>query len=120
MADWTHHRASINGIEMHYVTQGEGPLVVLLHGFPHTWFSWRHQIGALAAAGYRVVAPDLRGMGQTDVPEALEEYRVDRVVADVADCSTISANSRRCSRVSTSGSSSPTTSRSNTPTASAD
>ncbi|WP_238782306.1 alpha/beta fold hydrolase [Prescottella equi] len=68
---------------MHYVTEGEGPLVVLLHGFPHTWFSWRHQIGALADAGYRVVAPDLRGMGQTDVPDRLEDYRVDNVVADI-------------------------------------
>ncbi|WP_232244861.1 alpha/beta fold hydrolase [Prescottella equi] len=68
---------------MHYVTEGEGPLVVLLHGFPHTWFSWRHQIGVLADAGYRVVAPDLRGMGQTDVPDRLEDYRVDNVVADI-------------------------------------
>ncbi|BCN66892.1 hypothetical protein RE943_03650 [Prescottella equi] len=83
MANWTHHRARINGLDMHYVTEGEGPLVVLLHGFPHTWFSWRHQIGALADAGYRVVAPDLRGMGQTDVPDRLEDYRVDNVVADI-------------------------------------
>lgn len=83
MANWTHHRARINGLDMHYVTEGEGPVVVLLHGFPHTWFSWRHQIGVLADAGYRVVAPDLRGMGQTDVPDRLEDYRVDNVVADI-------------------------------------
>ncbi|MBT2269874.1 alpha/beta fold hydrolase [Rhodococcus erythropolis] len=83
MRNWTHHRAQINGLDMHYVEEGDGPLVVLLHGFPHTWFSWRHQITALAAAGYRVVAPDLRGMGQTSVPPNVEDYRVDNVVADM-------------------------------------
>jgi len=60
MADWTHHNASVNGIRMHYVEAGSGPLVVLCHGWPESWYSWRHQIRALAAAGYRVVAPDMR------------------------------------------------------------
>lgn len=83
MRNWTHHHARINGLDMHYVEEGEGPPVVLLHGFPHTWFSWRHQITALAAAGYRVVAPDLRGMGQTTAPEQVEDYRADRIVADI-------------------------------------
>lgn len=84
MRNWTHHHANINGLDMHYVEEGEGPLVVLLHGFPHTWFSWRHQISALAEAGYRVVAPDLRGMGQTQAPAAVAAYRADQVVADLA------------------------------------
>src|SRR5262245_60757217 len=63
MAGWTHRYARINGLDVHYVEQGNGPLVVLLHGFPHLWFSWRHQIGPIADAGFRVVAPDMRGMG---------------------------------------------------------
>lgn len=83
MRNWVHHRVWINDLETHYVEEGEGPLVVLLHGFPHTWFSWRHQISALAAAGYRVVAPDLRGMGQTGAPENLEDYRAEQIVADM-------------------------------------
>ncbi|WP_031465310.1 alpha/beta fold hydrolase [Sciscionella sediminilitoris] len=83
MRDWTHHYARLNGIDAHWVEQGSGPLVLLLHGFPHTWFSWRHQITALAGAGYRVVAPDLRGMGQTSAPEAVEEYGADRITADL-------------------------------------
>ncbi|WP_427004898.1 alpha/beta fold hydrolase [Pseudarthrobacter sp. H2] len=83
MRNWTHHQARINGLDMHYVEEGDGPLVVLLHGFPHTWFSWRHQISALAAAGYRVVAPDLRGMGQTDAPWSVADYRCDNIVRDI-------------------------------------
>ena len=55
MAGWSHRYAKINGLDVHYVEQGTGPLVVLLHGFPHTWFSWRHQIGPIADAGFRVV-----------------------------------------------------------------
>src|ERR1700726_2315167 len=60
-----------NGIRMHYVEAGQGPLVVLCHGFPESWYSWRHQIAALAEAGFRVVAPDQRGYGQTDRPAAI-------------------------------------------------
>ena len=66
--NWTHHHATINGINMHYVEQGEGMPVVLCHGFPHLWFSWHWQITDLAGAGYRVIAPDMRGMGQTEAP----------------------------------------------------
>lgn len=83
MAGWSHRYAKINGLDVHYVEQGTGPLVVLLHGFPHTWFSWRHQIGPIADAGFRVVAPDMRGMGQTSGPSDHREYVPDRIVADV-------------------------------------
>src|SRR5437868_5371474 len=64
----THHNASVNGVRLHYVEAGDGPLVVLLHGFPEFWFSWRRQIPALAAAGFRVLAPDLRGYNESDKP----------------------------------------------------
>ncbi len=67
-----HHFAYSNGIRIHYVEQGEGPLVPLCHGWPEAWYSWRHQMPALAAAGYRVVAPDQRGYGLTDAPNAVE------------------------------------------------
>jgi pimeloyl-ACP methyl ester carboxylesterase len=73
----------INGIHMHYVEQGEGMPVVLCHGFPHLWFSWRRQISALAAAGYRVIAPDMRGMGQTEAPPDPADYDIDHITADL-------------------------------------
>ena len=83
MGHWAHRYAHLNGIRVHYVEQGAGPLVVLCHGFPHLWFSWRHQLPALAAAGWRVVAPDMRGMGQTDAPAAPSAYDVDHTVGDL-------------------------------------
>ena len=58
---WIHREAIVNGVRLHYVEAGNGPLVVLLHGFPEFWYAWRHQIPALASAGFRVIAPDLRG-----------------------------------------------------------
>ncbi|XVS63479.1 alpha/beta fold hydrolase [Actinosynnema sp. CA-299493] len=79
----THRFVETNGIRMHIAEQGEGPLVVLLHGFPESWYSWRHQLPALAAAGYHAVAPDLRGYGQTDRPEAVEKYSQLHLVGDV-------------------------------------
>jgi pimeloyl-ACP methyl ester carboxylesterase len=72
-----------NGIGMHYLEAGEGPLVLLLHGFPELSFSWRHQIEVLAEAGYRVVAPDQRGYGQTDRPENPEEYTLCHLAGDI-------------------------------------
>ena len=81
--NWTHHHANINGIHMHYVEQGQGVPVVLCHGFPHIWFSWHRQITALAAAGYRVIAPDMRGMGQTEAPAEPEAYDIDHITADL-------------------------------------
>ena len=79
----SHRFVQTNGIQTHFVEQGEGPLVVLLHGFPETWYSWRHQLPALAAAGYHAVAPDLRGYGQTDRPDAVEKYSQLHLVGDV-------------------------------------
>ncbi|MDZ7645039.1 MAG: alpha/beta hydrolase [Woeseiaceae bacterium] len=74
-----------NGIRLAVHEAGDGPAVLLLHGFPELAFSWRHQLPALAAAGYRAVAPDLRGYGGSDKPAAVEAYRMDRLLADVAD-----------------------------------
>lgn len=65
---WTHRAVSANGIRLHVAEIGDGPLVVLLHGFPEFWWSWRHQLTGLAAAGFRVVAADLRGYGDSDKP----------------------------------------------------
>jgi pimeloyl-ACP methyl ester carboxylesterase len=78
-----HRFAQVNGIRMHYAEQGEGPLVVLVHGFPESWYSWRHQLPAIAAAGFRVVAPDMRGYGQTDVPADVASYTIMHLVGDV-------------------------------------
>jgi pimeloyl-ACP methyl ester carboxylesterase len=83
MAEWVHRYARVNGLDMHYVEQGEGPLVILAHGFPQTWFSWHHQIPAIAAAGYRVVAFDQRGMGQTSAPTDPAEYDVPHTAGDL-------------------------------------
>ncbi|HTV97369.1 MAG TPA: alpha/beta hydrolase [Steroidobacteraceae bacterium] len=83
MAKWLHRYARINGLHTHYVEQGAGPLVVLCHGFPHLWFSWRHQIGPLAGAGWRVVAPDMRGMGQTEAPPDPSAYDCEHTVGDL-------------------------------------
>lgn len=80
---FAHRFATVNGIRMHYVEEGRGPLVILLHGYPFLWYLWRHQIKALAAAGYRVVAPDQRGYGQTDCPQEVDSYDITHLVGDV-------------------------------------
>src|SRR5436190_749709 len=67
-----HRTVETNGIRMHVAEQGTGPLVILCHGSPESWYSWRHQLGALAAAGFHAVAPDMRGYGHTDAPAELE------------------------------------------------
>jgi pimeloyl-ACP methyl ester carboxylesterase len=72
-----------NGIRMHFIEQGEGPLVLLCHGWPELGYSWRHQLPALADAGYRAVAPDLRGYGHTDAPDAIEAYGIMHLVGDL-------------------------------------
>jgi len=80
----SHHRISVNGVELHYVEAGHGPLIVLLHGFPEFWYSWRNQIPALAGAGFRVVAPDLRGYNESSKPPHVDDYRLTAVATDIA------------------------------------
>jgi pimeloyl-ACP methyl ester carboxylesterase len=70
----THRMIQANGIHLHIAEQGEGPLVVMCHGFPECWYSWRHQLAALSAAGFHAVAPDMRGYGQSDRPEAIDQF----------------------------------------------
>jgi len=72
-----------NGIRMHYVEAGSGPLVVMLHGFPESWYSWRHQLPALAGAGFHAVAPDMRGYGQTDRPQPVDAYDIFQLAGDI-------------------------------------
>jgi epoxide hydrolase 4 len=79
-----HHRVSVNGIDLHYVEGGSGPLVVLLHGFPEFWYSWRNQIPALVGAGYRVVAVDLRGYNESSKPPHVSDYRLVTIANDIA------------------------------------
>lgn len=79
-----HRFVTANGIHLHLVEAGDGPVVLLLHGFPDFWYSWRRQIPALAAAGFRVVAADLRGYNQSERPEGVDRYTVDVLAEDVA------------------------------------
>ncbi|WP_437729300.1 alpha/beta fold hydrolase [Sorangium sp. So ce861] len=80
----SHRFTERSGVRLHYVEAGEGPLVVLLHGFPELWYSWRHQIPALVEAGYRVIAPDMRGYNLSDKPRGVGAYAIDELTADVA------------------------------------
>ncbi|MFY1828164.1 alpha/beta fold hydrolase [Myxococcus fulvus] len=82
MSDITHRTVETNGIHLHVAEAGTGPLVLLLHGWPESWYSWRHQLIALAAAGYHAVAPDIRGYGRSDKPAAVEAYSMKQLVAD--------------------------------------
>ncbi|MFT7600685.1 MAG: pimeloyl-ACP methyl ester carboxylesterase [Acidimicrobiales bacterium] len=81
--DITQGNLKANGINIHYVEQGEGPLVVMCHGFPESWYSWRHQLPALAAAGYRAVALSMRGYGLTDAPHDVDAYSIHHLIGDV-------------------------------------
>ncbi len=83
MAEITYRFVSTNGIRMHLAEAGSGPLVLLLHGFPEFWYSYRHQLPALADAGYHAVAPDQRGYGQTDRPAEIGKYTQLHLVGDV-------------------------------------
>ncbi len=80
---WTHGEAIVNGVRLHYVEAGAGPLVVLLHGFPEFWYGWRHQIRPLAAAGYHVIAPDMRGYNRSEKPPGVRAYVAETLVDDV-------------------------------------
>ena len=73
--DVAHRMVDIGDVRLHCAEMGQGPLVLLLHGFPECWVSWRNQMPALAAAGFRAVAPDLRGYGKSDKPRDLDAYR---------------------------------------------
>ncbi|HLL38852.1 MAG TPA: alpha/beta hydrolase [Rubrobacteraceae bacterium] len=78
-----HRYADLGDVRLHYVEAGEGPLVLLLHGFPQFWYEWRHQIPALAETGFRVVAPDMRGYNLSDKPLGVGAYRVQVLVRDM-------------------------------------
>ncbi|KAJ8623239.1 hypothetical protein MRB53_031768 [Persea americana] len=80
-----HRIVKVNGINMHIAEKGQGPDIVLfIHGFPELWYSWRHQILALAERGYRAVAPDLRGYGDTDAPASADGYSILHLVGDLS------------------------------------
>jgi epoxide hydrolase 4 len=83
-AEFLQRTVLVNGVQLHVAEAGQGRVVVLLHGFPEFWFSWRHQMRALAAAGFRAVAPDLRGYNESDRPAKISSYRLNTLVADVA------------------------------------
>lgn len=74
---------TVNGVRLHLTEQGEGPLVLLCHGWPELAYSWRHQLPALAAAGFRAIAPDMRGYGKSDAPEAIDRYAIVQIVGDI-------------------------------------
>ena len=75
--------AQVGDVELHYVEAGDGPLVLLLHGFPEFWYGWRQQIAPLARAGFRVVAADLRGYNLSSKPDAFADYTADKLAEDV-------------------------------------
>jgi len=83
MSEVQHRIVETNGIRLHVAEQGEGPLVLLCHGFPESWYSWRHQLRALAEAGFHAVAPDMRGYGQSEAPTEIERYTLLHLVGDM-------------------------------------
>jgi pimeloyl-ACP methyl ester carboxylesterase len=84
MPDINHRTIATNGINLHIAEAGSGPVVLLVHGFPESWYSWRHQLPALAAAGYHAVACDVRGYGRSDAPQPIEAYSMKEITADMA------------------------------------
>ena len=83
MSEPTQRMIESNGIRLNIAEQGNGPLVLLCHGFPESWYSWRRQLDALAAAGFHAVAPDMRGYGKSDAPEAIDQYTIFHLVGDL-------------------------------------
>src|SRR5215813_2006850 len=75
--------ADVGGVKLHYVEAGDGPLIVLLHGFPEFWYGWRLQIAPLVAAGFRVVAPDTRGNNLSSKPDGVGAYSADKLAKDI-------------------------------------
>jgi soluble epoxide hydrolase / lipid-phosphate phosphatase len=84
MAEIRHHQVQTNGISMHVAEAGDGFPVVFCHGWPELWYSWRHQLRALGDAGFRAIAPDMRGYGGTDAPAEPAAYRTSVICADIA------------------------------------
>ncbi|XP_065879813.1 uncharacterized protein [Euphorbia lathyris] len=78
-----HTKVATNGINMHVASIGKGPPILFLHGYPELWYSWRHQLLSLSSLGYRCIAPDLRGYGDTDAPHSVEKYTVLHIVGDL-------------------------------------
>jgi pimeloyl-ACP methyl ester carboxylesterase len=74
---------AVNGVRLRCVVEGDGPLAVLVHGWPESWYSWRHQVAPLTGAGFRVVIPDVRGYGGSDKPQAIEAYDMAAMIGDV-------------------------------------
>lgn len=85
LAQVRHRSMRLSEISMHIAEMGEGPTVIFLHGFPELWYSWRHQLVALAAAGYRAVAPDQRGYGGSSVPTEVADYDITHLTRDIID-----------------------------------
>src|SRR4030081_1107740 len=83
MSEPTQRIIESNGIRLNVAEQGSGPLVLLCHGFPESWYSWRHQMKALAEAGFHAVAPDMRGYGNNDRPAEIERYTLFHLVGDM-------------------------------------
>jgi epoxide hydrolase A/B len=81
--NFSHRFLTTNGIKMHLAEAGAGPLVLLCHGFPESWYSWRHQLRALGDAGFHAIAPDMRGYGQTDRPKEVEAYDIFQLTGDL-------------------------------------
>lgn len=80
----THHYAQVNEVKLHYVEEGSGQLVILLHGFPEFWYGWKNQIPVLSKQ-YRVVAPDMRGYNLSGKPENVSDYKIDVLAKDIAE-----------------------------------
>ncbi|KAH7517049.1 hypothetical protein FEM48_Zijuj09G0020500 [Ziziphus jujuba var. spinosa] len=78
-----HSTIPTNGINLHVASIGTGPVVLFLHGFPELWYSWRHQLLSLSALGYRAIAPDLRGYGDSDAPPSAASYTAHHIVGDL-------------------------------------
>ncbi len=83
MQEVSHRFVETNNIRMHIAEKGKGPLVIMCHGFPESWYTWRQQLVALGEAGFHVVAPDQRGYGQTDGPEPIEAYNIFQLTGDM-------------------------------------
>ena len=93
----THRTVETNGISMHLAEEGSGPPVILCHGFPELWYSWRHQLPALAAAGCRAIAVDMRGYGDTSAPAHVDAYDMPHLCADLVGLLDALGDERRSS-----------------------